>query len=254
MDAPVTAREHTGSAERATVRFLLTRAWRWLSLAVAASATAVVVSLRGNVRSPHVAEKLIAIGGALVFLVLALAATLTFSNQVRQLTQPRLSAAHAGVLRLIIVLGAALASLLVTLGLLSVPIGQLILGGALTGVVFGIAGQQTLANLFAGIVLLVARPFRVGDLVQLRAGALGGAIEGRVVEVGLAYLRIDAAEGLLAIPNSQALSAVVGPPTPAPGPARGTSARETNADRDGELGAPFRQLPMDGHRRPGRTP
>jgi small-conductance mechanosensitive channel len=196
------------------VRFLLTGVWRWLSLAVAASAAAVFASLRGNVRSPHITQKLIATGGALAFLVLALAATVTFSNQIRQLTQPRLSAAHAGVLRLVIVLGGVLASLLVALGLLSVPIGQVILGGALTGVVFGIAGQQTLANLFAGIVLLVARPFRVGDRVQLRAGALGGAIEGRVVEIGLAYLRIDATEGLLAIPNSQALSAVVGPSTP----------------------------------------
>jgi small-conductance mechanosensitive channel len=124
-----------------------------------------------------------------------------------------LSAVHAGALRLVIVLGGGLASLLVTLGLLSVPIGQLILGGALTGVVFGIAAQQTLANLFAGVVLLVAHPFRVGDRVQLRSGALGGCIEGRVVEVGLAYLQVDAAEGLLAIPNSQALSAVVAPPS-----------------------------------------
>jgi small-conductance mechanosensitive channel len=226
MAAPVTAREQAGGPDRATLRFLLTRAWRWLSLALAASATAVVASLRGNVRSPHVTEKLIAVGGALAFLVLALAATLTFSNQIRQLTQRRLSAAHAGLLRLTIVLGGGLASLLVTLGLLSVPIGQLILGGALTGVVFGIAGQQTLANLFAGIVLLIARPFRVGDRVQLRAGALGGTIEGCVVEIGLAYLRIDATEGLLAIPNSQALSAVVGPTTPEAGPARGASSPE----------------------------
>ena len=39
-------------------------------------------------------------------------------------------------------------------------------------------------------------------------------------EIGLAYLRVDAAEGMLAIPNSQALSAVVGPPAPQADPAR----------------------------------
>jgi small-conductance mechanosensitive channel len=180
---------------------------------------AILARTYGNVRSPHDTQKLIAIGGALGFLLLALVATLTLANQIRQLTQPRLSAAHAGVLRLVIVLGGGLASLLVTLGLLSIPIGQLILGGALTGVVFGIAGQQTLANLFAGIVLLAAHPFRVGERVQLRSGALGGTIEGRVVEIGLAYLHIDAPEGLLAIPNSQALSAVIAPPTPQTGSA-----------------------------------
>jgi small-conductance mechanosensitive channel len=218
--APASApavRETAGGPERAVLRFLLTRAWRWLVPALAALAAALVAATRGDVRSPHAGPKLVAIVGALGFLILALAATLTLANQVRQLTQSRLSAAHAGVLRLAIVLGGGLASLLVTLGMLSIPIGQLILGGALTGVVFGIAGQQTLANLVAGIVLLAAHPFRVGDRVQLRAGALGGAIEGRVVEIGLVYLRVDAAEGLLAIPNSQALSAVVGPAAAEPG-------------------------------------
>jgi small-conductance mechanosensitive channel len=195
------------------VRSLLKGAWRWLLPLLVGLSAATVAYTRGNIRSPHVGQKAIAIAGALAFLACALAATLTVANQARRLARPRLSAAHAGVLRLAIVLGGGLASLLFALGLLSVPIGQLILGGALTGVVFGIAGQQTLANLFAGIVLLVAHPFRVGERVQLRAGALGGCIEGRVVEVGLAYLQVDAAEGLLAIPNSQALSAVVAPPS-----------------------------------------
>jgi small-conductance mechanosensitive channel len=201
------------------LRSLLTRAWRWLLPLLAGLAAAALSYTHGSIRSPHVTQKLIAIGGALGFLLLALAATLTLANQIRRLTQPRLSAAHAGVLRLVIVLGGGVASLLVTLGLLSVPIGQLILGGALTGVVFGIAAQQTLANLFAGIVLLAAHPFRVGERVQLRSGALGGTIDGLVVEIGLAYLHVEAAEGVLAIPNSQALGAVVAPPAPVPGPA-----------------------------------
>jgi small-conductance mechanosensitive channel len=205
-----------GRRDRAAVRFL-NQAWRWLLPLLAALAVAILTRAHGNIRSHHLGQKLIALGGAAGFLLLALAATLTFANQVRQLIQPRLSAAHAGVLRLVVVLGGGLASLLATLGLLSVPIGQLILGGALTGVVFGIAGQQTLSNLFAGIVLLAAHPFHVGDRVRLRSGALGGPIEGAVVEIGLAYLRIDTAEGLLAIPNSQVLSAVVGPPAPEQG-------------------------------------
>jgi small-conductance mechanosensitive channel len=193
---------------------LLKRAWRWLLPLLAGLAAAVLAATRGNIRAPQFTQKLTALGGALGFLLLAMAATLTLANQIRQLTRPRLSAAHAGLLRLTIVFGGGVASLLVTLGLLSIPIGQLILGGALTGVVFGIAGQQTLANMFAGMVLLIAHPFRVGERVQLRSGALGGTIEGLVVEIGLAYLHVDAPEGLLAIPNSQALSAVVAPPTP----------------------------------------
>jgi small-conductance mechanosensitive channel len=160
------------------------------------------------------ADKMIAIGGAVLFLLLSLAATLTFANQLRDVAEPRLGRAHAMVLRLVVVLSAGFTTLLVTLGLLSIPIGQLILGGALTGVVFGIAGQQTLSNLFAGIVLLLSRPFQVGDQVRLRSGALGGVVDGLVAEIGLAYLKLDAPEGLLSIPNSQALGAVVGPRPP----------------------------------------
>jgi small-conductance mechanosensitive channel len=52
-------------------------------------------------------------------------------------------------------------TLLTTLSMLSIPIEQLT-GGAFTGVIFGIVGQQTLSNLFAGIVLLLARPLPSG--------------------------------------------------------------------------------------------
>lgn len=38
-------------------------------------------------------------------------------------------------------------------------------------VVVGLAAQQTLGDLIAGMVLIAARPFRVGDRVRLQAGA-----------------------------------------------------------------------------------
>ena len=46
----------------------------------------------------------------------------------------------------------------------------LAVGGAFTAVIFGLAAQQTLGNLIAGMVLISARPFRVGDRVRLQAG------------------------------------------------------------------------------------
>ena len=49
----------------------------------------------------------------------------------------------------------------------------LALGGAFTAVIFGLAAQQTLGNLFAGTVLLSARPFRVGERVRLQGGNAG---------------------------------------------------------------------------------
>ena len=40
--------------------------------------------------------------------------------------------------------------------------------------IIGLAAQQTLGNLIAGMVLLSARPFRVGERVRLQAGGIAG--------------------------------------------------------------------------------
>jgi small-conductance mechanosensitive channel len=93
----------------------------------------------------------------------------------------------------------------------------LLLGGALTSVFVGIAAQQSLSNVFAGMVLLLARPFRVGDTIMLRAGALGGELTGTVTDIGITYVRLDTGGSVMSVPNSQVLNAVVGPqPQPHP--------------------------------------
>jgi small-conductance mechanosensitive channel len=192
--------------------------WRPAVLLVLALATAATVSSFGNRKSPHLTDRLITVGGALLFLGLAMMATFGLAAQLRSLVEPRVGNAHAVVLRLVVVLVGGFTTLLTTLSVLSIPIGQLILGGAFTGVIFGIAGQQTLSNLFAGIVLLLARPFTVGATVRLRSGALGGSVDGQVLEIGLAYLRMQTSDGPVSIPNSQVLNAVVSPPPADPVP------------------------------------
>ena len=119
-------------------------------------------------------------------------------------------------MRYALVLVGAVTTLIITLGLLGIPIGQLVLGGALTSVFVGIAAQQSLSNVFAGIVLMLAHPFRVGDGIRLQAGALGGQVSGTIVEVGITYVRIASSTGVLSIPNSQVLNCIIGPlPEPA---------------------------------------
>ena len=157
--------------------------------------------------------------GAAVFLVFGLAASFGLSGQARDLLRPAIGAAHAGVLRYALVLAGIFTVLVITLNIASVPVGQLVLGGAVTGVLIGIAAQQSLSNLFAGMVLLFARPFRVGDRVRFRAGALAGLLDGTVTDISIAYVRLETTDGLVFVPNSQALAACVGPlPAPEPGP------------------------------------
>jgi len=60
-------------------------------------------------------------------------------------------------------------------------------------------------------VLLIARPFTVGDQVRVRSGALGGEFTGAVTAMGLTYVSIATVDGLLHVPNAGMLAAAVGP-------------------------------------------
>jgi Mechanosensitive ion channel len=67
-------------------------------------------------------------------------------------------------------------------------------------------------------VLLLSRPFTVGDYIRLKSGALGGVTDGLVAEIGITYLRLGTEDGTLPLPNSQVLAAAVGPiAQPGPG-------------------------------------
>ncbi|WP_345813429.1 mechanosensitive ion channel family protein [Paraburkholderia sp. PREW-6R] len=72
-----------------------------------------------------------------------------------------------------------------------------VLGAA--GLAIGLALQGTLQNIAAGMMLLMLRPFRVGDVIE---GS--GAAAGIVREVGLFTTRIERSDGnAVFVPNSQ---------------------------------------------------
>ena len=89
--------------------------------------------------------------------------------------------------------------------------GELAVGGAFTAIIAGLAAQQTLGNLFAGLVLLSARPFRVGDRVRLQGGGLAGQIVGVVSSLGLLYTTFSDGENQIMVPNNVVLSVAVIP-------------------------------------------
>jgi small-conductance mechanosensitive channel len=87
----------------------------------------------------------------------------------------------------------------------------LAVGGAFTAVVLGLAAQQTLANMFAGLVMLTTRPFRVGERVRFRGGAMAGEIDGIVSSLGLFYTTLVKGADRAMIPNSILLQLAVIP-------------------------------------------
>lgn len=154
------------------------------------------------------------------FLLFAMGAVVGLASKARQVLQPTTGSAHAAVVRYTIVLVGTIGTIVITLALFKIPVGQLIVGGALTTILIGIAAQQSLSNVFAGIVLLLSRPFNVGDPILLRSGALGGQIEGMVTEIGITYVRVDTGTSMMSLPNSQVLAAAVSRATAAQGGSR----------------------------------
>ncbi|MFL5827787.1 MAG: mechanosensitive ion channel family protein [Thermoleophilaceae bacterium] len=123
----------------------------------------------------------------------------------------RMDAGTAGTVGFLIRLVTIAFAVLIALRIAGVQPQTVAVGGALTAVVFGLAAQQTLGNLIAGMVLISARPFRVGDRVRFQAGGLAGQVEGVVTSLGLLYTTLAHGEDSIMVPNSIVLGAAVVP-------------------------------------------
>jgi len=100
--------------------------------------------------------------------------------------------------------------LLGILGLLHVNLGNILVGGAVTGIVLGIAAQSALGNMFGGMLVLLLHPYAVGQRIMVRSSSFGGVeYAGTVREVTLFYSVLDSAAGRLVIPNAIAVASVV---------------------------------------------
>jgi small-conductance mechanosensitive channel len=123
----------------------------------------------------------------------------------------RLDPGTAGTVGFAIRLITILLVALVALGIAGVQPQTLAVGGAATAVVLGLAAQQTLGNIFAGVVLQSTRPFRVGERVRLTGGPMAGSVEGTVSILGLFYTTILKGQDRMMIPNALLLNLAVEP-------------------------------------------
>lgn len=168
----------------------------------------------GGVHAHSGRARLIADGVSLAFVAFGVLATRSAASELTRVTESRSGKAAATPLRVITLLLGYLAVVLIAFDLFAIPAGHLLVGGAVTGVILGIAAQQSLGNLFAGLVLLLSRPYTPGERIRVRSGSLGGTLDGTVTSVGLTYTTMVTGEGVLNIPNSALLGAAVGPLPP----------------------------------------
>jgi small conductance mechanosensitive channel len=119
--------------------------------------------------------------------------------------------ATAGTAGFLIRLVALVVAIIVALRIADVSFAAIAIGASFSAVIVGLAAQQTLGNLIAGIVILSARPFRVGDTVRLQVGQLAGQIEGVVTSLGLMYTTFESDGEVVLVPNSAILASAIRP-------------------------------------------
>ena len=100
---------------------------------------------------------------------------------------------------IVVVLGVATAAQIV-----GFPIGSIVAGAGLVGLTISLAAQESASNLFAGIVILLDKPFSVGDWITV------GDVEGEVIDINFRSTRIRSTDKTVNIvTNSKICSSTV---------------------------------------------
>jgi small conductance mechanosensitive channel len=178
-------------------------------LALLIGAVLVLFSQRKTLFPGYGTEARIATVIALMVLGVALARSL--GRGLAPALFRRLDPGTAGTVGFLLRLATVLVSLIVALRIAGVQPETLAVGGAFTAVVVGLAAQQTLGNVFAGLVLLTTRPFRVGDRVRMQGGMLAGELEGVVSSLGLFHITLLSGGNRILVPNNTVIQIAIVP-------------------------------------------
>ena len=84
------------------------------------------------------------------------------------------------------------------------PIGSIVAGAGLIGLTISLAAQETAGNIFSGIVILVDKPFAVGDWI------IAGDVEGEVIDINFRSIKIRGLDKSVSIlTNSKVCSSTI---------------------------------------------
>ena len=83
------------------------------------------------------------------------------------------------------------------LGTLGVNVSALLAGLGLIGFAIGFALKDTISNLLSGVLILLYRPFEIGNRIKI------SGYEGIVISINLRYTELDAKGNKILIPNSK---------------------------------------------------
>jgi small-conductance mechanosensitive channel len=187
--------------------------WRQVSRRLVPYAVLLVIGLitnfaYGSVRQGSIEHRLLPLVGMGCFVIAGITFLHILSDGVQKnIVRHRLGIGRAAALRFIIRAIGYLTILFTALDRIGVPIGHILLGSAVLGIILGVAAQQALVNFFASIVLIISHPYAVGQRITIVSGALGGKYEGIVDDIGLTHTRLRVDDGsVVELPNATILS------------------------------------------------
>ncbi|HTT16032.1 MAG TPA: mechanosensitive ion channel family protein [Thermoplasmata archaeon] len=165
-------------------------------------------------------EVLLLEAGAIVLVAFLVARAVT--NATNSFLEHHGLRARGHAVRLFLNLLIAIGTVFALFRLAGVSAESVLLGAGFTGIVLGLASQTVLSNVFAGVLIVFADPFRPGDRVGFitwQFGILPGSYpheavlptySGTVEDVGLTYTTITLDTGGVAkLPNGIVIQALV---------------------------------------------
>jgi MscS family membrane protein len=98
-------------------------------------------------------------------------------------------------------------AVVIALDIMGVNVLPFIAGAGVMGVAVGFAAKDTLSNLIAGILLIIDRPFEIGDRIEVWSAPAGNASWGDVIDIGLRATRIKTTDNIvIIIPNNEIMT------------------------------------------------
>ncbi|MBW2615524.1 MAG: mechanosensitive ion channel family protein [Deltaproteobacteria bacterium] len=94
--------------------------------------------------------------------------------------------------------------IILALDVLGLNIMPFVAGAGVAGIAIGFAAKDTLSNLIAGILLIMDRPFEVGDRIEIWTAPKNSATWGDVIDIGLRATKIKTTDNIvIIIPNNE---------------------------------------------------
>lgn len=93
------------------------------------------------------------------------------------------------------------------LHVLGINIMPFLASAGIAGIAIGFAAKDTLSNMIAGILLIIDRPFEIGDRLELWQAPPNHSTWGDVIQIGLQMTKIRTTDNIVVvIPNSQIMN------------------------------------------------